>query len=73
VRKTARVNRYIDLFLRDGEARQRERFVAGLNWLDGHALREHSHPFVGCTPAQQTAMLTGDEPGRARSAISSVR
>ena len=61
--KAARVNRYIDLFLRDGEARQRERFIAGLNWLDGHSLREHSHPFLRCTPAQQTAMLTAMSQG----------
>jgi hypothetical protein len=61
--KAARVNRYIDLFLRDGDARQRERLIAGLNWLDGHALREHSHPFVRLTPAQQTAMLTAISQG----------
>ena len=61
--KAARVNRYIDLFLRDGDAGQRERFIAGLNWLDGHALRQHAHPFVGLTPAQQTAMLTAMSQG----------
>ena|SRR6185295_19409634 len=65
--KAARVNRYIDLFLRDGEVGQRERFIAGLNWLDGSALKQHGHPFVGLAPAQQTAMLTvmsQDGPGR---------
>jgi len=65
--KAASVNRYIALFLRDGEAGQRERFIAGLNWLDGNALRQHGHPFVGLAPAQQTAMLTvmsQDGPGR---------
>ena len=61
--KAARVNRYIDLFLRDGDAGQRERFVAGLNWLDGHSLREHAHPFLRCTPAQQTSMLTAMSQG----------
>jgi len=55
--KAARVNRYIDLFLRDGSAAQRERFLAGLSWLDGFAIREHGHPFVHCTSAEQTAML----------------
>jgi hypothetical protein len=65
--KTARVNRYIDLFLRDGSASQRESFLAGLNWLDGYAIREHGHPVVHCTAVDQTAMLTtvdrGDGPG----------
>lgn len=56
--KAARVNRYIDLFLRDGDAAPRAQFIAGLNWLDGRSLREHGHPFVRLTPAQQTAMLT---------------
>ena len=55
--KAARVNRYIDLFLRDGDARQRERFLDGLNWLDGQMLRAYGHPFVRCTPEQQTAQL----------------
>jgi hypothetical protein len=55
--KAAHVNRYIDLFLRDGDAQQRERFMAGLNWLDGHSIQEHGHPFVHLTVAQQTAML----------------
>ena len=55
--KAARVNRYIDLFLRDGRAEQRERFLEGLSWLDGYAIREHGHPFLRCAPADQTAML----------------
>jgi len=66
--KAAQVNRYVDLFLRDGDATPRERFLAGLNWLDGNALREHGHPFVHCSAAQQTAMLEamsqGSGPGR---------
>lgn len=61
--KAARVNRYIDLFLRDGSAAQRERFLAGLSWLDGFAIREHGHPFVHCTAAQQTAMLQSLDEG----------
>ncbi len=55
--KAARVNRYIDLFLKDGAPDQAARFVAGLNWLDGQALKQHGHPFVRCSPEQQTAML----------------
>jgi len=63
--KAARVNRYIDLFLRDGPARQRERFIDGLNALDGRAIREHRHPFVHCTAENQTAMLTALDEAKA--------
>lgn len=59
--RAANVNRYIDLYLRDGSAMQRERFLEGLSWLDGHAIREHGHSFIGCTAAQQAAMLAGLE------------
>ncbi len=55
--KAARVNRYVDLFLRDGDAAQREQFLDGLNWLDGYTIREHGHPFVNCSAQQQTATL----------------
>ncbi len=55
--KAAQVNRYIDLLLNDGGARQREEFLSGLNWLDGYALRLHSKPFVRCTATEQTTML----------------
>ncbi len=56
--KAARVNRYIDLFLRDGDPSDRDRFLAGLNWLDGFAIREHGHPFIHCSPSEQAALLT---------------
>jgi len=55
--KAARVNRYFDLFLRDGPTGMRERFIDGLNALDGRAIREYGHPFVHCTAEQQTAIL----------------
>lgn len=61
--KAARVNRYIDLFLRDGSAAQRESFLAGLGRLDGFAIRAHDHPFVHCSASEQTAMLTALEQG----------
>jgi hypothetical protein len=66
--KAARVNRYIDLFLRDGGQPDRDAFLSGLNWLDGDAIRRHGHPFVHCSAADQTgilqAMEQGDGPGR---------
>jgi hypothetical protein len=55
--KAAKVNEYIDLLLHDGPAERRNEFLAGLAWLDGHAIRLHNKPFVNCTPAQQTAIL----------------
>jgi hypothetical protein len=67
--KAARVNRYLDLFLRDGTAAQRENFIEGLAWLDNYAIREHSHSFLRCSPAEQTAILheldEGAGPGHA--------
>lgn len=61
--KLARVNRYIDLLLRDGSAEERERFLAGLGWLDGFSIRGHGHPFVSCAQEQQTAMLRALDAG----------
>lgn len=61
--KLAHVNRYLDLFLRDGDANLRSMFMTGLNWLDGHALAQHNHPFVACTHDQQVAILTALDEG----------
>ncbi len=55
--KAARVNRYIDLFLRDGDPLLRETFMAGLNLIDGDSLRRHGHPFVHLTPVEQAELL----------------
>jgi hypothetical protein len=55
--KAAQVNRYIDLLLADGPAEDRERFLEGLAFLDGYAIRKHQAPFLKCTAAQQTAIL----------------
>jgi len=62
--KTARVNRYIDLLLRDGPLEQRERFIGGLAWLDNYAIREHGHAFVKCAPAEQVAILKALDEGQ---------
>lgn len=55
--KAAKVNEYIDLLLHDGPQERRNRFLSGLAWLEGYALRQHRKPFAGCTPNQQVAML----------------
>jgi hypothetical protein len=63
--KAALVNRYMDLLLADGPDEQRNRFLEGLSWLDGYALRKHSQPFVRCTEQQQIAILTELDAGKA--------
>lgn len=69
--KAALVNRYIDLMLRDGDDSSRQRFLAGLNWLDGYAIRTGNAPFVRLPEAKQIEILealdaggTGLEPGQ---------
>lgn len=61
--KAAQVNRYFDLLLADGPVPDRERFLEGLAFLDGYAIRQHKAPFVKCTPAQQTAILEAFDRG----------
>jgi hypothetical protein len=61
--KAANVNRYIDLMLADGPDSERARFLEGLSWLDSVAIQQHGRPFVKCTPADQTALLTEFESG----------
>lgn len=56
--KDAKVNEYIDLILHDSAPERRNRFLQGLGWLDGYAIRTHGKPFIGCLPAQQVEMLT---------------
>jgi len=61
--KAAQVNRYIDLLLADGSAADRERFLDGLSFLDGYAIRQQKAPFVKCTAVQQTAILEAFDRG----------
>ena len=55
--REARVNEYIDLILHDGNAAERRRFLEGLGWLDGYAIRERNSPFAKCSAGQQVALL----------------
>ena len=55
--KEARVNEYIELILHDGDAEDRHRFLEGLGWLDGYAIREHNSPFARCSASRQVALL----------------
>lgn len=56
--KQARVNEYIDLILHDGPSSRRDRFLEGLGWLDGLAIREQGRPFSACSHDHQVAILT---------------
>jgi gluconate 2-dehydrogenase gamma chain len=62
--KLARVNRYIDLFLRDGSLEQRDRILGGLAWLDRHAMELHGRAFLKCSPEEQVAMLKALDHGQ---------
>ena len=61
--KAAQVNRFIDLILNESSAETQRKFLQGLAWLDGYALRTHGAPFVRCTPEQQIEMLRRLDPG----------
>lgn len=60
--KAAQVNRYIDLMLGQSPSETQRKFLEGLAWLDGYALRTHGAPFVNCPAAQQTALLESLDP-----------
>src|SRR5437870_10309328 len=47
--KAALVNRHLDRLLHDGPVADQERFLQGLAWLDGYAIREKGKPFVRCS------------------------
>src|SRR5947209_1328599 len=55
--KAALVNRHLDRLLHDGPAADQERFLQGLAWLDGYAIREKGKPFVRCSEPEQIALL----------------
>jgi len=55
--KAALVNRHLDRLLHDGPAADQQRFLEGLAWLDGFAIREHAKPFVRCSEPEQIAIL----------------
>src|SRR6185295_16729074 len=55
--KAALLNRHLDRLLHDGPVADQQRFLEGLAWLDGYAIREHARPFVRCSEPQQIAIL----------------
>ena len=76
--KAAQVNRIIDLLLSEAQPDAKRRFLEGLGWLDGYAIRKHNAPFVKCTQAQQIALLesidsSGTPPADLRPGVSFFR
>jgi gluconate 2-dehydrogenase gamma chain len=71
--KDARVNEWVDLYLKDLAEDKGHSFIMGLGWLDGYSNQKHGKPFVGLTEPQQVGILeeldgaTADEllPGKA--------
>jgi hypothetical protein len=55
--KAALVNRWMDRVLAGGPEKQRDEFLEGLNWLDGHSIAQHQKPFVRLTEGEQVAIL----------------
>jgi Gluconate 2-dehydrogenase subunit 3 len=55
---TAHVNRFIDLLLASGPAKERENYIEALGWLDGYCLSRYSHPFIGLDHNEQCEVLT---------------
>ena len=56
--KDAKVNEFIDFYLSELPVDGRSRFIQGLGWLDGYAIRQHGLPFARLSSANQTAVLT---------------
>jgi hypothetical protein len=61
--KAALVNRYMDLILRDGSATERDRFLAGLKWLDDESIRRDKAQFVKLPAAKRVAILESIDSG----------
>jgi len=55
--KAALVNRWMDRLLGVAPQEQKDAFLGGLGWLDGHSIDRHKKPFVRLTEAEQVAIL----------------
>lgn len=61
--KATGTHEFIDLLLNDGPADRRNRFLSGLGWLDGYAIRQYQAPFVKCSSEKQVLMLKALDTG----------
>ena len=65
--KQPQMNRYFDLLHHDGPASERERFTAGLEWLEDYPTKKNGPSFGEVTSAQQIEILA--EPGTAEGTL----
>jgi gluconate 2-dehydrogenase gamma chain len=56
--KAAKVNEFIDGALAGASPANREKFVAGLAWIDARATKDFGKPFAATTADQRTKLLT---------------
>ncbi len=48
---------FADLLLRKGSLEGQKRYIAALNWLDGHCLAQYSKPFIALDRSNQDTVL----------------
>jgi hypothetical protein len=56
--KATNVNRFIDWVLAEAPPAERDRFVAGLTWIDDQSRARYQKDFAAASAEQQTALLT---------------
>jgi gluconate 2-dehydrogenase gamma chain len=56
--RAALVDRFVDNVMANANAADRERFLAGLAWMDTRSTALYGRPFTGAAPEQQTELLT---------------
>jgi hypothetical protein len=56
--KATNVNRFIDWVLSEAPPAERDKFVAGLAWIDDQSRSRYQKEFVAASAEQQTALLT---------------
>jgi hypothetical protein len=54
----AKVNEFIDAIIDDARDAEKREFLGGLDWMDARSRELFGADFTGCTPEQQTALLT---------------
>jgi hypothetical protein len=56
--RAALVDRFVDNVMANAKPADKERFLAGLAWMDTRSTALYGKPFTGATPEQQTELLT---------------
>jgi hypothetical protein len=56
--RAALVDRFVDSLMANARPEDKDRFLAGLAWMDTRSTALYGKPFTGATPEQQTELLT---------------